>query len=122
MLPSAAQGFSTIVEDVAALATLVGDCDSQQLLERTDMWQKLRMPRVSRIKAHSAYNHSMATARTPQAECELKKYAGVGKDAAAIVADMHADFNTLPYMKWEFGYDAVAEVSLRYAALGCCGC
>ncbi|KAK4501850.1 hypothetical protein PRZ48_007659 [Zasmidium cellare] len=51
MLPNVAQGFSTIIEDIDALGTFLAE---HTIAASTEAWEKLRMPRVSKIQAYAA--------------------------------------------------------------------
>lgn len=117
---SAAQGFSMIVEDIAALDTLI-HCQGIQLHEdvRRNIpaigaaWQSIRIPRVERIKANSKWNtdkfsiYKHLPSKAPGATEGLAI-----KSLRDTEPNMDAEFGSPEFSKWTLDYDVVAEVSI----------
>lgn len=120
---SAAQGFSMIVEDIAALDILIdhlslqpGGAASQNVCREIGAtWQALRKPRVDRIKANSRWN----TERFSGYRSNPSQAAGRPKTESLrdITPDMNAQFDSLNFSKWTLDYDVIEEVSLSLFSL-----
>lgn len=115
MHPSAALGYTTIIEDVAVLDFLI----SSQGLTEDDLvqkiphiardWQGICKPRAERIKAYSRANTDMFSGQpaTPLDNLEQRNV----KSLKGVEADMNARFTTSRFTKWSLDYDAIAAVS-----------
>ena len=118
MFPDAAQGFSQIVEDIAALSTLLSSHDATSMLEMTRAWEQIRKPRVGRVKDYAHSNHNLYAqggATFPkqpqtngvQSQDKCSTVLSVEEDVAP---NRDAEFNTPPFIKWLLDYDAAATV------------
>jgi salicylate hydroxylase len=106
MLPNLAEGFSSIVEDIDALSILLSE-SSQDMAEIIEMWERIRIPRVTRLQNGSTWNYKLYNSGKPPGS-ELTD------DQRALLmgeGDGNAPFNTLPFDKWMFDYDTAKEVS-----------
>ncbi|KAI4153671.1 MAG: hypothetical protein LQ340_002174 [Diploschistes diacapsis] len=65
MYPSAAQGFSQIIEDIGALEYLLSL--PKPIRSLSALWESVRKPRVERIKEYSNANTQMFLGNTPRA-------------------------------------------------------
>lgn len=74
----------------------------------TDRWQRIRMPRVERIKAYAAWNHRMHMGE-PLAPREGTEQRNM-KSLKDVKPDMNANFHSSAFVKWAHDFDAVAEV------------
>ncbi|KAK4505093.1 hypothetical protein PRZ48_003056 [Zasmidium cellare] len=111
MEPNAAQGFSMIVEDIGVLEYLIerDPNPSANLPTITDTWQKIRKPRVERIKAYAKEN-TRAFLGEPMAHRHRQETAGnTKKSLKNVTPKMDARFTTSAFVKWALDYDAVAE-------------
>ena len=121
MYPDAAQGFSQIVEDIAALHVLLTSdkVDNESIASATSAWQELRKPRVERIKSFARSNHDLYAqggAQFPK-QPDLSDESSVkgrhdpasSKTGSCVRPDMWAAFNTPAFNKWVHGYDVQAE-------------
>ncbi|KAH8689152.1 hypothetical protein BGW36DRAFT_330963 [Talaromyces proteolyticus] len=103
MLPNLAQGFSSIIEDIDVLSLLLetryGTSDI------TEMWEKLRIPRVKKLQDASTWNYQLYNSgKAPGDELtseERNRHTGDG--------NRDAPFNTLAFTKWILDYDAAEE-------------
>lgn len=113
MYPSAAQGYSLIVEDIGVLDYLLSNTPSPNanIKAISRDWQNLRKTRCERIKAWANYNIDIFSRPPPQiqsAESGTWQYRSL-KDTKP---DMNARFGTAPFLKWAQGIDAIEEVGL----------
>lgn len=114
MHPSAALGYTTIVEDVAVLDFLLqsqGFSDIElrrQVPQISRDWQNICKPRAQRIKAYSRSNTDMFTGILTTSLDNLEQRNV--KSLKGILPDMHAKFTTGRFTKWSLDYDAVAQV------------
>lgn len=114
MHPSAALGYTTIVEDVAVLDFLLqsprlADVELRRRVPKvSEDWQNICKPRAERIKAYSRANTGMFTGRFAEPMDNLEQRNE--KSLKGIVPDMHAKFTTSRFTKWSLDYDAVAQV------------
>ncbi|TDZ18693.1 hypothetical protein Cob_v008337 [Colletotrichum orbiculare MAFF 240422] len=113
MQPSAAQGFSLIVEDIGVLEYLISKTANPRANMKavTATWEHIRKPRCERIKAWARYN-------TQLFQSPLKNLKpGTGqwqvKSLKHTKPDMKAEFGTAPFLKWAQGTDAIEEAE-RY--------
>ena len=127
MLPSAAQGLSQIVEDVAALSYLLrpdGKKDKATALTTkpisnigaaTKVWQDFRIPRVERIKALAGSTQSRYQSKPneePRDSRPPPQSVPTSDDShpTAIEPDMDAKFTSPAFLKWQYDYDLVTEL------------
>ncbi|KAI8239073.1 FAD-dependent monooxygenase OpS4 [Colletotrichum sp. SAR 10_96] len=84
MQPSAAQGFSLIVEDIGVLEHLISQASdpSANVKTITSFWQEIRKARSGEWQVKSLKNTK---------------------------PDMNAEFSSGPFLKWAQGTDAIAE-------------
>ncbi|PPJ55995.1 hypothetical protein CBER1_03420 [Cercospora berteroae] len=59
MLPNAAQGFSSIIEDIEVLSTLLEGVKKPNFQGIAKSWQEIRMPRVTKMHALSQFNYDL---------------------------------------------------------------
>lgn len=118
MHPSAALGYTTIIEDVAVLDFLIslqgelaGSDSGNRILRVSTHWQNICKPRAEKIKAYSRSNTDMFCGRQaiPLDNLERRNV----KSLKGIDPDMNAKFTTGRFTKWSLDYDAVAAVSIR---------
>lgn len=115
MHPSAALGYTTIIEDVAVLDYLIhprGHSNSNlspQISHIVKDWQDICKPRAERIKAYSRFNTDLFCGQqaVPLENLERRNV----KSLKGIDPDMDAKFTTGRFTKWSLDYDAVAAVS-----------
>ncbi|KAF2158536.1 hypothetical protein M409DRAFT_30973 [Zasmidium cellare ATCC 36951] len=111
MEPNAAQGFSMIVEDIGVLDYLIQHDQNAaaNLATITNTWQKIRKPRVERIKAYAKEN-TKAFLGEPMPHRHRQETAGsTVKSLKNVIPKMDAKFTTSAFVKWALDYDAVAE-------------
>lgn len=111
MHPSAAQGFSMIIEDIAVLEFLLSSLKGRNQLDIpqiSDMWQAIRKARVERIKAYAVFNTEIFSTGNLVPSKNIKK--SVPLSLKSMTPDMHAHFNAPQFTKWSLDYDALAEV------------
>ena len=113
MYPNAAQGFSLIIEDIAALEYLLTLQKPASFV--ASAWEKTRKYRAERIKEYAFENTQMFLGQTPRPP---RMRSVSGKDVAQkvtslkyIVGDSSAPFNTGAFYKWAYDHDAVGEAS-----------
>lgn len=109
MHPNAAQGYSQIVEDIGVLDTCI-----QELLPKgvpipaiTATWEKIRKPRVERIKEFAKWNTNIFS--NPTAALVKTQHKGV-VSLKDVQPDMNAPFFKSPFLKWVIGHDAIQAV------------
>lgn len=115
MHPSAALGYTTIIEDVAVLDYLIhprGHSNSNlspKISHIVKDWQDICKPRAERIKAYSRFNTDLFCGQqaVPLENLERRNV----KSLKGIDPDMDAKFTTGRFTKWSLDYDAVAAVS-----------
>ncbi|KAL7925150.1 hypothetical protein ACQKWADRAFT_285193 [Trichoderma austrokoningii] len=106
MHPNAAQGYSTIVEDIGVLQLLLSSASAKANVPKVvNVWQAIRKPRAERVKEFSRWNTKHLSGRTEHA---------IGVSHAdsvmdGVVADANAEFSSLEFWKWNVEYDALAE-------------
>lgn len=112
MLPDAAQGFSTIVEDVAVLAHLLHRHIDRGVSNLMKVWQDVRQPRVNRIKDWARFNHQLYTkgTDTPPRSAGQNRTTVEEISLDEVEMDMSADFRLPAFYKWAFGFDPIADV------------
>ncbi|KAJ4420186.1 hypothetical protein N0V82_004531 [Gnomoniopsis sp. IMI 355080] len=112
MHPSAALGYTTIIEDVAVLDSLISwqgltDKDLvKQIPQIATDWQAICKPRAERIKAYSRANTDMFCGHPPTPLDNLERRNI--KSLKGIEADMNAKFTTGRFTKWSLDYNAIA--------------
>lgn len=105
-----------IVEDIGVLDYLIEQEPnaSANIPSITDTWQKIRKPRVERIKAYAKEN-TRAFLGEPLAHRPRRESAGTAgssvKSLKNVRPDMNARFTSSAFVKWALDFDAVAEVS-----------
>ncbi|KAF5556605.1 salicylate hydroxylase [Fusarium mexicanum] len=111
MLPNLAEGFSSIVEDIDALSILFSD-SSWDVPRIIDTWEKIRIPRVTRLQNGSTWNYKLYNSGKPPGSelTDEQRTLPMGE------GDGNAPFNTLPFDKWMFDYDTAKEVRLAMKA------
>ncbi|KAF7185659.1 FAD-dependent monooxygenase OpS4 [Pseudocercospora fuligena] len=93
MFPDAAQGFSMIVEDVAVLSYLLSKHLELGVPEVTRLWEEVYS------QGHESEGNREATEKSAKT-VSLKD----------LEPDREADFMSPAFLKWAWGYDAVAEM------------
>ncbi|KAF5619287.1 salicylate hydroxylase [Fusarium tjaetaba] len=111
MLPNLAEGFSSIVEDIDALSILFSE-SSQDVPKTIETWEKIRIPRVTRLQNGSTWNYKLYNSGKPPGS----ELTGEQRALSMGVGDGNAPFNTLPFDKWMFDYDTAKEVRLATKA------
>lgn len=110
MYPNAAQGFSTIVEDIAVLDFLIdraGENASSNITEIAQVWETVRKPRVQRIKEYAKWMTAMFLGDDLPVKPAVAK--NVVRDVSQVKPDMHATFTSSAFVKWTLDFDAVEE-------------
>jgi salicylate hydroxylase len=116
MHPNAAQGLSTIIEDVGVLEYLLshfGAAAATSVPDIVQTWQAICKPRAERVKDFARWNTD-----------HLAGHARRGWDAAddgtsvyiaekGVVADKDAHYSTPSFWKWNVEYDAIREVCIH---------
>ena len=112
MLPNAAQGFSQIIEDIAALEYLLQKRPELSISQAMHVWQSVRKPRVERIKEFAAWNTNvfLDVDNYYLAAAKKQKESGNIKSLKRIVGDRDAPLWTAKFLKWTQDYDVVGEV------------
>lgn len=115
MLPDAAQGFSTIVEDVGVLAHLLHHHLDRAVPALTKIWQDVRQPRVNRIKEWAKSSHQLYTKGTDAPPKSAGQVRTTVEEISfeKVEMDMNAEFRSPAFFKWAFGFDPIANVE-RY--------
>lgn len=111
MYPSAAQGYSLIVEDIGVLNYLLSktakpDANIKTIIED---WQNLRKARCERIKAWSKDNIEVFSRPPPQVKTS-NSGAWQYRSLKDTKPDMNARFGSAAFLKWAQGTDAIEEV------------
>lgn len=115
MHPTAAQGYSLIVEDVGVLDYLASKTSNPEanMKEISEDWQNLRKTRCERIKAWAKYNTDIFARPPPQ-----MKASGSGpwqyRSLKDTKPDMNARFGSASFLKWAQGIDAIEEVGYSF--------
>ncbi|KZL82296.1 salicylate hydroxylase [Colletotrichum incanum] len=113
MQPSAAQGFSLIVEDIGVLEYLISrdPNPAASISTITYDWENIRKKRCERIKAWARHNTDLFTSPFKN----LKPGSGQWqvKSLKNTKPDMNANFGSASFLKWAQGTDAIAEAD-RY--------
>ncbi|OAQ64597.1 salicylate hydroxylase [Pochonia chlamydosporia 170] len=109
MLPNLAQGFSCIVEDIEVLSLLLENGGDVSSIVKS--WEDIRIPRVTRLQDGSLWNYRLYTSgKAPGEELsEEDKKLPMGE------GNGNAPFNSLPFLKWVFDYDAAKEATTAIA-------
>ncbi|KAF3801055.1 3-hydroxybenzoate 6-hydroxylase 1 [Colletotrichum gloeosporioides] len=117
MQPSAAQGFSLIVEDIGVLEYLISQASdpSANVKTITSFWQEIRKARCERIKAWASHNTNLFTSRSKKLNPRSGKWQV--KSLKDTKPDMNAEFSSGPFLKWAQGTDAIAEAE-KYLRAG----
>lgn len=123
MHPTAAQGYSLIVEDIGVLDYLASKTPHPEanMEEISQDWQQLRKTRCERIKAWSKHNTDIFSRPPPQMKASDSgswQYRSL-KDTKP---DMNARLGSAAFLKWAQGIDAIEEVghislSLQFGTL-----
>ena len=132
MIPHAAGGGNSAIEDAAVLAECLAYTFAQHLPASagTAAYEALRKPRVERMQAASKEGYgflsaggearerrnSMLKKMAASQEAEMARDVEERKREAVELrktGDMYAPFPTLPYMLWSYGSD-VMEDARRY--------
>ncbi|ENH69310.1 3-hydroxybenzoate 6-hydroxylase 1 [Fusarium oxysporum f. sp. cubense race 1] len=106
MLPNLAEGFSSIVEDIDALSILLSE-SSEDVPGTIEVWEKIRIPRVTRLQNGSTWNYKLYNSGKPPGSELTDEQRALSMGGG----DGNAPFNTLPFDKWMFDYDTAKEVS-----------
>lgn len=112
MYPSAAQGYSLIVEDIGVLDYLLSKTPNPYANMKTisEDWQNLRKTRCERIKAWSKDNIDVFSRAPPQVKTS-DSGAWQYRSLKDTKPDMNARFGSAAFLKWAQGIDAIEEVS-----------
>lgn len=120
MHPNAGQGFSSTVEDIGVLDYLFGQAGheaAQRVQSITIHWQKIRKPRVERLKAYARSNTDTWTkeptfaAGRVKAEGRENSTTVETRSLKYTVPDRDGNFHSSRFVKWVLDYDAIGEVS-----------
>lgn len=110
MHPNAAQGFSTIIEDIGVLELLLSNFSVSpevSVPQIVKVWQAICKPRAERVKEFSRWNTDHLSGRTERTIGRANKDSVVDHK---IVPDRNAHFSSLEFWKWNADYDAISEV------------
>ncbi|KAI3397084.1 hypothetical protein diail_11226 [Diaporthe ilicicola] len=112
MYPTAAQGYSLIVEDIGVLDYLASKTPNPEanMKKMGDDWQNLRKTRCERIKAWSNWNMEVFSRPPPQMKTS-DSGSWQYKSLKDTVPDMNARLGSSSFLKWAQGIDAIEEVS-----------
>ncbi|KAL0936268.1 salicylate hydroxylase [Colletotrichum truncatum] len=118
MQPSAAQGFSLIVEDIGVLEYLISQSPDPIVDMRriTSDWQNIRKTRCERFKAWASHNTDLFT--SPSKSIKPGSGQWQVKSLKNTKPDINAEFGTAPFLKWAQGTDAIAEAERYLRASG----
>ena len=75
------------------------------------MWEKVRIPRVDRIKAYAKWNTAMFTGEPVAPKSGNGQ--NVVKSLKTVKPNMHSSFHSSAFLKWALDYDAIGEAA-RY--------
>ena len=135
MLPAAASASNAAIEDAAVLSECVSACKTpKELKAAVKAYETIRKPRNDRIweislisqrnvSSYTAASYDAAVAvrnkRLKEAEEELAEYLTWDREdrkilQASQVADETAVYPSPAVLKWLYGHDAIATVSLAY--------
>lgn len=111
MLPNVAQGFSAIIEDIDCLSIMLNS--EMPVQEAVQLWEKMRIPRVTRLQEISQYNYDCYNrGEAPgSALTEEQRNLPMGE------GDPHAPFNSPPFMRWMYNYDTAQKVYLFHSVV-----
>ncbi|KAI1852477.1 hypothetical protein JX265_011111 [Neoarthrinium moseri] len=111
MHPNAAQGFSQIVEDIGVLEFLISQDAHASINMRTITgdWERIRKPRVERIKKWARTNSDIFIGQPVTGTKQADNWHI--KSLKNTKPDMNAHFNSSAFLKWAQCYDAIGEVS-----------
>jgi salicylate hydroxylase len=112
MLPNLAEGFSSIVEDIDALSILLSE-SSEDVRGTIEAWEKIRIPRVTRLQNGSTWNYKLYNSGKPPGSELTDEQRALSMGGG----DGNAPFNTLPFDKWMFDYDTAKEVSNTFLSM-----
>ena len=113
MYPNAAQGFSLIIEDIAALEYLLEL--RKPIAFVASIWEQVRKPRVDRVKRYAFDNTQLFLGAVPRPAnvkdgSRVKSSNSTVKSLKHVVGDPSAPFNTASFYKWCYDHDAVKAV------------
>jgi salicylate hydroxylase len=107
MLPNLAQGFSSIIEDIDVLSLLLET--RHEIADITDMWERLRIPRVKKLQDASAWNYQLYNSgKAPGDELTSEE-----RNRHKSNGDEDAPFNTVAFNRWILDYDGTREVCCK---------
>ncbi|KAF2168202.1 hypothetical protein M409DRAFT_21647 [Zasmidium cellare ATCC 36951] len=113
MEPNAAHGFSSTVEDVGVLEYLVNRFEGQEAAANvpaiTREWERIRKPRVERIKAWANENTAVFLGEPPKDRVLRESGEGRRISLKAVKPRMDGHFDSREFLKWTLDYDAVEE-------------
>jgi 2-polyprenyl-6-methoxyphenol hydroxylase-like FAD-dependent oxidoreductase len=133
MLPAAASASNAAIEDAAALSECVSACQTpEELKAAIDTYEAIRKPRNDRIweismisqrnvSSYTAESYEKAVAmrneRLKKATEELAEQLKLSSEErktlqASQVGDEQAVYPSPALLKWLYGYDAIATVSI----------
>jgi salicylate hydroxylase len=101
-----------IIEDIGVLDYLIEqDLDaSTNVANITKTWQKIRKPRVDRIKAYAKEN-TRAFLGEPMAHRQRQETPGSSvKSLKNVTPRIDARFTSSSFVKWSLDYEVAAEV------------
>lgn len=121
MYPSAAQGYSLIVEDIGVLNYLLSKTAKPDANMKTisEDWQNLRKARCERIKAWSKDNIEVFSRPPPQVKTS-DSGAWQYRSLKDTKPDMNARFGSAAFLKWAQGIDAIEEVGNYPITISAC--
>ncbi|KAG6354959.1 hypothetical protein INS49_004040 [Diaporthe citri] len=111
MYPSAAQGYSLVVEDIGVLDYLASKTQNPEanLKGISEDWQNLRKTRCERIKAWSKYNIEIFSRPPPQMKTS-DSGSWQYRSLKNTKGDMNARLGSASFLKWAQGIDAIEAV------------
>ncbi|KAL7912000.1 hypothetical protein GGI35DRAFT_303865 [Trichoderma velutinum] len=111
MHPNAAQGYSTIIEEIGVLQFLFSAASTASVPQIVNAWQAICKPRAERVKEFSGWNTKHLSGETEHAIGVSHADSVLEK----IVPDRNAEFSSLEFWKWNADYDAIGEAK-KYLA------
>lgn len=109
------KGFSQTIEDIEVFTLLLEK--ENDLKYVSEIWEKVRLPRVARIKEFARVNHqNYQLGGAQMVKQNAKKVASNTNKAAedqeaAVVPDRNAEFNSPAFNAWVYAYDAEEEIA-----------
>ncbi|PSN75536.1 FAD/NAD(P)-binding domain-containing protein [Corynespora cassiicola Philippines] len=112
MHPTAAQGFSQTIEDIAVLEHLLRTRHHLSVPSITRYWESIRQPRVEKIKLYAYANMQLFSGQLNDAVLTSEKEQQENKSAKSlkgVTASPSAPYQSAAFLKWVLDYNAVKE-------------